>query len=265
MNHSEVRLWIGADPGATPSELAEHLAGCPECSQFQREMIALDGQIRRAFEQGPLGAVTTGGTSGGEASPADGQQGGSASSEAADKNDAAAPRVLASVSPISAARRPKRANIWSGWALAASVAVASMLAVWLLRPTDSLAHDVVAHVEYESGSWSSHEQISAADVKEALAKAGAELDMSSDKIMYAHSCVFHGHVVPHLVVTTPSGPVTVMVLPEEHVKQRMRFQEDGMSGVITPAPHGSLAVIMQGNENIDTVADQVQQSIHWLR
>jgi hypothetical protein len=245
MNHSEARLWIGADPGATPSELAEHLAGCPECSQFQREMTALDGQIRRAFEQGPLGA-------------------GSASNEAADKNDAASPRVLASVSPISAARRPKRANRWSGWALAASVAVASMLAVWLLRPTDSLAHDVVAHVEYESDSWSSHEQISAADVKAALAKAGAELDMSSDKIMYAHSCVFHGHVVPHLVVTTPSGPVTVMVLPEEHVKQRMRFQEDGMSGVITPAPHGSLAVIMQGNENIDTVADQVQQSIHWL-
>ena len=226
MNHSEVRLWIGADPSATAPELAEHLAGCPECSQFQREMTTLDGQIRRALEQGPL--------------------------------------TLASVSPIAAARRPRRNSIWSGWALAASVAVTSLLAVWLLRPTDSLAHDVVTHVEYESGSWSSHEQISAADVKEALAKAGAELDMSSDKVMYAHSCVFHGHVVPHLVVTTPSGPVTVMILPEEHVKQRMRFQEDGMSGVITPAPHGSLAVIMQGNENIDTVADQVQQSIHWL-
>jgi hypothetical protein len=250
MNHSEGRLLIGADPSATPPELAEHLAGCPECSQFQREMVTLDGRIRRAFEQGPLGALAAGGTSGGESS--------------ADEDDASALQVLASVSPISAARRPKRTNIWSGWALAASVAVASMLAVWLLRPTDSLAHDVVAHVEYESGSWSSHEELSAADVKEALAKAGAELDMSSDKIMYAHSCLFHGHVVPHLVVTTPSGPVTVMVLPDEHVKHRMTFQEDGMSGVITPAPHGSLAVIMQGNENIDTVADQVQQSIHWL-
>jgi hypothetical protein len=34
--------------------------------------------------------------------------------------------------------------------------------------------------------------------------------------------------------------------------------------VITPAPHGSLAVIMQGNENIDAVAQQVQQSVRWL-
>jgi hypothetical protein len=247
MNHSEARLQIGADPSAIPPELAEHLAGCPECSQFQREMAVLDGQIRLAFELGPLGAIAA---------------------ERAIAADADSElQTLASVSSISdasRARRPKRTSVWSGWALAASVAVASMLAVWLLRPTDSLAHDVVTHVEYESGSWSSHEQISPADVKEALAKAGAELDMSSDKIMYAHSCPFHGHIVPHLVVTTPSGPVTVMVLPDEHVKKRMSFHEDGMSGVITPAPHGSLAVLMQGNENIDTAADEVVRSIHWL-
>jgi hypothetical protein len=240
MNHSEARLLIGADPGAVAPELAEHLAGCPECTQFQREMQTLDSQIRRAFEQGPLGGAIPLPT-------------------------VAAPlQTSASVSPISAARRPKRHTLWSGWALAASVAVASMLTVWLLRPTDSLAHDVVAHVEYESGSWSSHDQIAPADVKEALAKVGAELNMSPDKIMYAHSCPFHGHIVPHLVVTMPSGPVTVMFLPHEQVKRQTSFHEDGMSGVIVPAPHGGLAVIMQGNENVESVANQIQQSIHWM-
>ena len=264
MNHSQARLLIGADPGATPSELAEHLAGCPECSQFQREMVTLDGRIRLAFEKGPLEALLFGETSGGGSSPAAGGHGTPASSAATAGSEAAAPPTLASVSPISAARKPKRKSVWSGWALAASVAVASMLVVWLLRPTDSLAHDVVAHVEYESASWSSHEQISPAEVKEGLAEAGAVLDMSSDKIMYAHSCPFHGHIVPHLVVTTPSGPVTVMVLAHEQVKRRMSFHEDGMSGVITPGPHGSLAVVMQGNANIDAVADQVNKSVRWL-
>jgi hypothetical protein len=261
MKHSEARLLIGADPGATAPELAEHLAGCPECSQFQREMVTLDGQIHRALERGPVGAFLSGEDSGGAPARLDGH---SPESPATTENVAAAPSALASVSSISAARRPKRRSAWSGWAVAASVAVASMLVVWLLRPSDSLAHDVVTHVEYESASWSSHEQISAEDVKQALAKAGAVLDMSSDKIMYAHSCLFHGHIVPHLVVTTPSGPVTVIVLPDEHVKHRTSFHEDGMSGVITPAPHGGLAVIMQGNENIDAVADEVQKSIHWL-
>jgi hypothetical protein len=37
-----------------------------------------------------------------------------------------------------------------------------------------------------------------------------------------------------------------------------------MTGVITPAPHGSIAVLAQGSANVDAVAQQVQQSVRWL-
>jgi hypothetical protein len=232
MNHNEARLLIGADPHSVPPELAEHLASCPECSQFGSEMIALDANIRRALEEAPLNAA-----------PA------------------------ATVTPITSAptaRRGKPISAWSRWALAASVAVISMLAVWALRPTDTLAHEVIAHVEYESKSWSSTDQPPAAEVKETMAQAGVALDMNSDKVMYAHSCLFRGHMVPHLVVSTPQGPVTVMVLRYENVKHRMTFHEDGMTGVITPAPHGSLAVLVKGNANIDAATQQVERSVRWL-
>jgi hypothetical protein len=236
MNHNEARLLIGGDPHTVPPELAEHLAGCPECAQFQREMTLLDDNIRRALEQAPLSMAPP----------------------------ATTPATVTPIANAPGTQRRKRARSWSGWALAAGVAAISMIAVWTLRPSDSLAHDVVAHIQYESNSWSSNEQVPAANVKETLAKAGVAIDMDSDKVMYAHSCLFRGHVVPHLVVSTPQGRVTVMVLPHENVKHRMSFHEDGMSGVITPAPHGSLAVIMQGNENVDAVAQQVQQSVRWL-
>ncbi len=62
MNHNEARLLIGADPHSVPPELAEHLASCPECAQFQREMIALDENIRRALEQAPLSGAQPGGS-----------------------------------------------------------------------------------------------------------------------------------------------------------------------------------------------------------
>jgi hypothetical protein len=247
MNHNEARLLIGAEPHSVPPELAEHLAGCPECSQFLREMLALDANIRRALEQAPSGAA--------------------APSETPATAAAAATTPTASVTPIasaSVARRRKPTNTWSGWAVAASVVAISMLTVWALRPNESLARDVVAHVEAESRSWSSKEDPPPAEIKETLAQAGVALDMSSDKVMYAHSCLFRGHVVPHLVVSTPQGTVTVMVLRYESVKHRMDFHEDGMTGVITPAPHGSIAVLMQGRENIDAVAQQVERSVRWL-
>ena len=236
MNHNEARLLIGADPHSVPPELAEHLASCPECSQFLREMVALDTNIRRALEQAPVSAV-------------------------------APSETTATVVPITSARTARRGmspSAWSRWALAASVAVISILAVWALRPTDSLARDVVAHVEFESKSWSSKEDPSPAEINETLARAGVALDMSSDKVMYAHSCPFRGHTVPHLVVSTPQGPVTVMVLRFENVKHPMSFHEDGMTGVITPAPHGSIAVLVKGNENVDAVAQQMQKSVRWL-
>ena len=235
MTHNEARLLIGAEPHAAPNlELAEHLATCAECAQFQSEMIVLDGNIRRALEHGPLTGTPT---------PVD---------------------SVTQISNARAARPAKPPSVWSGWALAASVAVASVLVMWALRPGDTLARELVTHVEYESDSWSSDRVVPPATVNDILAKAGVALDMGSDKVMYARRCFFRGHVVPHLVVSTSRGPVTVLVLPHEKVRERMNFHEDGMTGVITPAPHGSIAILALGSESIDAVAQEVQQSVHWL-
>lgn len=235
MNHNEARLLIGAEPHAAPTpQLADHLAACAECAQFQREMIMLDGNIRRALEHGPM----TG-----------------------------APPPVASVTRISsarAARQAKPSGSWSGWAWAASAALLSVLVIWALRPGDTLARDLVAHIEFESNSWSSDHPVPTTTVSDILAKAGVALDMSSEKVMYARSCLFRGHVVPHLVVTTSRGPVTVLVLPHENVSHRTTFHEDGMSGVIAPAPHGSIAILALGGESVDAVAQEVQHSVRWL-
>jgi Protein of unknown function (DUF3379) len=266
VNHREARLLIGGDPSFIPPELAEHLANCPECVQFQREMIALDEKIRRAFEQLPAVAGLTG-----EMPVSVAPVIATTISAAAAGPPAAVAPVTppsAKVIPITAARRPKRARTtsWSGRALAATALIAAIVtvAVWTLRPTDTLAHDVVTHVEHEPKSWTSSEQVPPAALNEILRKAGVALDASSDKVMYARSCPFRGHSVPHLVVSTSRGMVTVLVLRYENVKARESFHEDGMTGVITPAPHGSIAVLAQGNENLDEVAQQVQQSVRWL-
>jgi hypothetical protein len=56
----------------------------------------------------------------------------------------------------------------------------------------------------------------------------------------------------------------VLILRNEKVKDRMRFHEDGMTGVITPAPHGSIAVLAQGDADVDAAAQQIQKSVRWL-
>ena len=80
------------------------------------------------------------------------------------------------------------------------------------------------------------------------------LSNGAGMVSYASSCAFRGHRVPHLVIQTESGPVTVMVLVHEGVRKPVRFDEQGYRGVIVPvAGHGSLAVlthaVIHGHQN----------------
>ena len=161
---------------------------------------------------------------------------------------------------------PRRTTTWRPWALAASVLLAmlAVLSVWLLRPSDTLAREIVAHVQQEPDSWLAQQHVDAQGINEALRGAGVSLDITSDRITYAQSCWFRDHYVPHLVVQTAQGPVTVMILRNQRVSGRRTFHEAGMSGVIVPAPQGSIAVLTRGDANVDALAAQMQQDVRWL-
>jgi Protein of unknown function (DUF3379) len=264
VNCDEARLLIGADPSSVTPELMEHLDGCAACAQFRREMLALEGNIRIALHEPPVGARR----------PEEERDGASigASSEAA-SGPAGAATGTVTTAPWGtirgrgrdAARQPGRPR-WSGWAIAATVLLGlfATVAVWVLRPSESLAHDVVMHVQSESDSWAQTAPVQPGRVEKVLRRAGVELDSRSGDVVYAQSCPFRGHRVPHLVVMTPHGPVTVLILRHENVKHPEHFHESGMSGVITPAPSGSIAVLVQGDAPVDDVAQQLERSVRWL-
>jgi hypothetical protein len=163
-------------------------------------------------------------------------------------------------------RAPRAQPAWREYALAAGVvlAMAAGLAVWVLRPTDTLARDVVTHVKGEPDSWLSTHGVSAGSIDHALKTSGIGLDLASDRIVYAQSCWFRGHYVPHLVVETTHGPATVLILRHERVRAPDDFREGGMTGVIVPAGDGSIAVVARGRGPVDDVAAELRQQVHWL-
>jgi hypothetical protein len=168
--------------------------------------------------------------------------------------------------PPELARPSRQPAPWRQWALAASALLAAfaVLAVWLLRPSDTLAHEVVVHVQGEPESWFAAQHVSAQSIDQVLLRSGVRLDISSDEIMYAQSCFFRGHYVPHLVVQTERGPATVLILRHEHVSGRSTFHEAGMSGVIVPDGAGSIAVLSRGGGSIEDIATHMSQDVHWL-
>jgi hypothetical protein len=169
--------------------------------------------------------------------------------------------------PLAAFRAPAgpaEAPRMRRYALAASIALGVFLAAgfWLLKPQPALAGELVEHVRHEAFSWDIKEPMAPADVAGVLRTAGVEFDAGMP-ILYAAPCPFRGRAIAHLVVQTANGPMTVMLLPHETVKNRGEFSEDGMRGVILPAGAGSVAVLARGADVPAGMADRIVSSVRW--
>lgn len=244
MDCSAYRRALLADPHDQDLGLREHRAGCDACHQFTVQLLRFESRLDRALRVAtPAARVDT-------VAPAD------------------------AVTPARTAMRAVRgspAPYRTGWfAMAASVLVAMVVAgaLWLGAPGPSLAADVVTHMKGEPEAWRRTEvSVPAAALQTVL--EDSRLQLAGDGLVsYASSCLFRGHQVPHLVMQTESGPVTVMVLVHESVPAPVSFDEQGYRGVIVPMPgHGSLAVLTRGPTTglkaIERIAAQVQASIVW--
>lgn len=158
----------------------------------------------------------------------------------------------------SRAPRPRR------WALAASVllAIFAGAGLWLLRPASALAGEVAAHVRHEAGSWDLREPLPAAQVADVLRQAGVEFDTRLP-VVYANACPFRGQRVPHFVVQTPTGPMTVMLLTHQRVAERTSFYEQGYRGVLLPAGDGSVALLSREGEVPAQLATDIAGAVRW--
>ena len=160
------------------------------------------------------------------------------------------------------ARAPTRRRWLPRWAAAASVIAACGLGVllWFSAPRATFAEQLVAHAEGEPQSLvRSAEPVAPGMLHDVLARSGVRLKPGAGMISYAMSCWFRGQFVPHLVVQSDEGPVTVLLLTREtSVKQREVFSEGGFHGVLLPAPRGAIAVLAREKQ-----AERVAERFLW--
>jgi len=230
MDHEQYRRVVLANPLSTEAEIEAHRARCEDCRAFTERLITFEQRLVSALKvTAPTRAKIL-------------------------SFDARAAVGLA------------KGRRWL--ALAASVAMAFVAAGIWLTPRSSLAADVVSHMAEEPAAWENHATLSAGELAPVLKRANMTLNPNAASVSYANSCSFRGRVIPHLVVQSPSGPVTVMVLIYESVSKARQFDEQGYRGTILPIPHhGSIAVLMKElgttPAEIDAIAAQVRSAIVW--
>jgi hypothetical protein len=232
MDHAHYRTAIMADPHNADPELRAHREACAECRAFTDRLLKFESRLERAMR------VTI--------------------------------PTRADVLPF--ARKPGNAQAaprrWMSLAASVLLGVAIAGGVWLSLPESSLAAAVVAHMAGEPGAWQGTNAVPGPELEGVLKDSKLRLKPDALVVSYASSCMFRGHRVPHLVVQSSSGPVTVMVLVHESVRRVAQFDTEGYRGTIVPVPgHGSVAVLMRDSgidaAEIKRIAARVDASIVW--
>jgi hypothetical protein len=236
MDCGQYRRSILADPSSIDAAMRLHVDSCPDCTRYSEQLRRFEGRLERALR---VPAETP--------SP-----------------------VVSFWQPRSWTAAPRRRR--RRWlAAAASVALAVVIAgsLWVAAPGRSLAADVVDHMAEEPDAWARTDlPVPQSKLDRVLSEAHVRLKAEAGPVSYANSCLFRGHDVPHLVLQTSGGPVTVMVLAHESVTRSVRFDEQGYRGVIVPVPdHGSLAVLERGRrldfKAVEGFAERVRSAIDW--
>ncbi len=224
MDCLEFRRQVGAEPSATSAELEAHRRDCAACARHQDELRAMDAEIARAL------AIET-----------------------------------ARFTKQDLVPQPAKATKRRYYAIAASLATGFAVAVTLLisSPRSSLAREVIGHVATEPAALAGRVPIAPGALAGVLDPEGTRLRPGLGEVTFAARCLHDWHVVPHLVVRTPSGTVTVLLLRHREVRGPVEFSAQGFEGVVLPAPRGSMAVIGRDVPNLDAIARQVFEAVDW--
>jgi hypothetical protein len=233
-DHAHYRSAMMADPHDADPELLAHRESCAECRAFTEQLLRFEARLERAL----LVDIPT----------------------------------RAAVLPFARSRKTAQgARRWMAMAASLLLALVTAAGVWLTLPQRGLAAAVVAHMAGEPDAWQRTDvPVPDSDLNAVLKDSKLRLKPDAGMVSYASSCEFRGHKVPHLVVQTPSGPVTVMVLVHEAVRNPKHFDEQGYRGTIVPVPgHGSIAVLMRdresGSGDVERIAARVDDALVWTR
>ncbi len=211
MNCLEFRRQILGDPSSKLAGLAEHRLLCPPCSQFASKVQTFEVSIKEAAHL-------------------------------------QVPESLASRILLCQRMAQRRQSFWRRgmWAIAATVVLTVGITLRVfMTPELGLEASVFAHIEKETNHLHAHNNVSLAEVNQKMQKYGVQLSHAVATMNFASPCPMRKDKGFHLVFQGESGPVTVLIMPNDHIGARLATTDQRYQAVILPTKNGSMAIVAE--------------------
>ncbi len=146
-----------------------------------------------------------------------------------------------------AARRPR----WLALAASLVAAVAVVLALGWPRD-DARALAGIDFVVFEEAQAIADAKPADPRVLADVARAmGVSLPEQLGELHYVGTCPFAGATAHHVLVKSPHGKVTLLLVPERPLASRVAAASHGLEAAIVPAANGSVAIIGGSTRSVE--------------
>lgn len=249
MNCLEFQRALRTEPNPRDAGLLEHAAACATCEASFRRARTFDRKLSAAVNltvpENMASRILL-------------QQ---SMTQANDSRAGAAPRGASAKSWWRKGWSARRA------AIAASLVVATITAgVMLERNTRErrLGGEIVEMVEKATYAMMATGPVHKGEIEAAFNPIGLGLAGEFDvKVRFAGQCKLRGEIAGHLVLEGTRAPISVFVMPGQPVSGRSRLDDGHWSGVLMPAPGGSIAIIAAPGESIEALEARLRDLVRW--
>lgn len=222
MNCIDFRRQLLADPRGLDQAALEHRDACPDCAGHFARVLQLESELESAVRL-PV-------------------------------PDGLADRILLK----------HRLSRWGtgGWfALAAGLLLAAGLA--LLLPSVSYQKNpalaAIDHVlEDEAKEVFSGQGIDPGRLPALAGQLGVRVPLDRVQVRYAGPCPFGGSTGYHVVLGTPFGKATLLLMPDKPLASRIVSSGQGLSAVAAPARRGSYALIAAAGSDMGQIENLIR-------
>ena len=229
MNCFEFRRLIFAEPRRRTAEQEEHMAHCARCAAVAEETLAIDvGRAENVFVPVP---------------------------------DALADRILLQYKgPVARYRI---------WAMAATLLVGVVLGAQLYRTYDIAKDDVASTtalprdnpavaaisfvLDHEPQLLKKNRTGDPAVMRAAFQRLGLKQPADGTTIRYLGKCPVPGGTGEHIVLTTPHGAVTLILVPDYPVGARVMVADRQMTAVANPVRGGGYIIVADTPQTVRAI------------
>ena len=234
MDCLEFRQILLHTPLCSHDAFIKHAQSCPACARQREEFLLMEQELVEALEVDPP--------------------------------DDLAERIMATVA--SEERRMPRFFSRSWLSVAASLFLLISVTAWFGFSTgvnnavaSGLTDTVLNHIESESWALSKNHPVADDKLIALFAQFGAVMSKPVGDVYFASPCWIRKQTGLHLVVSGAQGPVTVLLMPGEVIKETEVVEVEQFTGLIVPTVYGSMAIVGEKGERIEQALRRIEEGL----